>query len=141
MAVDREKLPQFSAMSTAERRQSMPPLPSHDSRPQPRARSNKVLGDYTLAKTLGAGSMGKVKLATHNVSGEKVSPLFFSFHRLTPPSSPSKSSPASTPRRTRPSQTPPQSRPQRTPPRRSARSERPPSPCSSTTPTSAACGR
>lgn len=35
-------------------------------------RSNRILGDYTLSKTLGAGSMGKVKLATHNISGEKV---------------------------------------------------------------------
>ncbi|KAF8530212.1 Pkinase-domain-containing protein [Hysterangium stoloniferum] len=34
--------------------------------------SNKVLGDYTLSKTLGQGSMGKVKLAQHNVSGEKL---------------------------------------------------------------------
>lgn len=33
--------------------------------------SNRILGDYTLSKTLGAGSMGKVKLATHNVTGEK----------------------------------------------------------------------
>ena len=34
--------------------------------------SHRVLGDYTLSKTLGAGSMGKVKLAHHNVTGEKV---------------------------------------------------------------------
>ncbi|KAJ7218873.1 kinase-like domain-containing protein [Mycena haematopus] len=44
--------------------------------PPPRAhkpkRTNRVLGDYTLSKTLGAGSMGKVKLATHNISGEKL---------------------------------------------------------------------
>ncbi|KAF8151789.1 hypothetical protein B0H34DRAFT_664444 [Crassisporium funariophilum] len=32
---------------------------------------NRILGDYTLSKTLGAGSMGKVKLATHNITGEK----------------------------------------------------------------------
>jgi hypothetical protein len=37
-----------------------------------RSRTNRLLGDYTLSKTLGAGSMGKVKLATHNVTGEKV---------------------------------------------------------------------
>ena len=36
--------------------------------------SNRILGDYTLSKTLGAGSMGKVKLAHHNVTGEKVRP-------------------------------------------------------------------
>ncbi|KAI8977805.1 Pkinase-domain-containing protein [Trametes punicea] len=33
----------------------------------------RILGDYTLSKTLGAGSMGKVKLAHHNITGEKVS--------------------------------------------------------------------
>ncbi|KAH6902573.1 CAMK/CAMKL/Kin1 protein kinase [Coprinopsis sp. MPI-PUGE-AT-0042] len=36
------------------------------------SRSNRVLGDYTLSKTLGAGSMGKVKLAVHNITGEKL---------------------------------------------------------------------
>lgn len=40
---------------------------------QPKQRTtNRILGDYTLSKTLGAGSMGKVKLAHHNVTGEKV---------------------------------------------------------------------
>lgn len=39
-----------------------------------KARSGtRILGDYTLSKTLGAGSMGKVKLAHHNITGEKVS--------------------------------------------------------------------
>lgn len=52
--------------------------------------TNRILGDYTLSKTLGAGSMGKVKLAHHNVTGEKVCALslplislllsLFSFH-------------------------------------------------------------
>ena len=43
------------------------------------SRSNRILGDYTLTKTLGAGSMGKVKLATHNLTGEQVS--FVDFRR------------------------------------------------------------
>jgi hypothetical protein len=34
--------------------------------------SHKNVGDYTLGKTLGQGSMGKVKLAVHNQTGEKV---------------------------------------------------------------------
>ncbi|KZV66106.1 Pkinase-domain-containing protein [Peniophora sp. CONT] len=34
--------------------------------------TNRILGDYTLSKTLGAGSMGKVKLAHHNGTGEKL---------------------------------------------------------------------
>ncbi|KAH7886474.1 hypothetical protein F5I97DRAFT_1936203 [Phlebopus sp. FC_14] len=33
--------------------------------------SNRILGDYTLTKTLGAGSMGKVKLAIHNITDDK----------------------------------------------------------------------
>lgn len=42
--------------------------------------SGRILGDYTLSKTLGAGSMGKVKLATHNITGEKVRfPASFSY--------------------------------------------------------------
>jgi serine/threonine protein kinase KIN1/2 len=38
--------------------------------------SNRILGDYTLSKTLGAGSMGKVKLAHHSVSDETASTYF-----------------------------------------------------------------
>ncbi|KAF8329805.1 uncharacterized protein EI90DRAFT_2996982 [Cantharellus anzutake] len=34
--------------------------------------SGKLLGMYTLTKTLGAGSMGKVKLAINNVNGEQL---------------------------------------------------------------------
>jgi hypothetical protein len=32
----------------------------------------KQVGDWILGKTLGAGSMGKVKLATHQYTREKV---------------------------------------------------------------------
>jgi len=46
------------------------------------SRSNRILGDYTLSKTLGAGSMGKVKLATHNVTGEKACRCFSVFSSL-----------------------------------------------------------
>lgn len=35
----------------------------------------RVIGNYSLGKTLGAGSMGKVKLAYHNQTGEKVCSL------------------------------------------------------------------
>jgi hypothetical protein len=46
---------------------------SHD-RPEeaPRVKPRKVIGNFTLTNTLGAGSMGKVKLGVHNITGEKV---------------------------------------------------------------------
>ncbi|KAJ7709205.1 hypothetical protein B0H14DRAFT_3525222 [Mycena olivaceomarginata] len=48
------------------------PTPARARQPSSSKRSNRILGDYTLSKTLGAGSMGKVKLATHNITGEKL---------------------------------------------------------------------
>ncbi|KAJ7140057.1 hypothetical protein C8R43DRAFT_1018800 [Mycena crocata] len=66
-------------MSSRARPASMPPASKEqeaDTRTRPPSsgtkRSNRILGDYTLSKTLGAGSMGKVKLATHNITGEKL---------------------------------------------------------------------
>lgn len=32
----------------------------------------RVIGNFTLINTLGSGSMGKVRLAVHNITGEKV---------------------------------------------------------------------
>ncbi|KAI0922430.1 hypothetical protein AcV7_005966 [Taiwanofungus camphoratus] len=46
--------------------------------------TNRILGDYTLSKTLGAGSMGKVKLAHHSLTGEKLAVKILP--RATPPS-------------------------------------------------------
>ncbi|CAI2182850.1 17886_t:CDS:2 [Funneliformis geosporum] len=37
-----------------------------------KVKPKKVLGNYTLTKTLGAGSMGKVKLAVHSLTGDKL---------------------------------------------------------------------
>lgn len=39
-------------------------------------RSRRVLGEWTMSKTLGAGSMGKVKLGISSVTGEKVRVVF-----------------------------------------------------------------
>ncbi|KAG5730333.1 hypothetical protein E4T56_gene11721 [Termitomyces sp. T112] len=78
-----------SSSSRKPRPVSMPPSPqslppqSHEPEPDPtpsrrtpsasrHSRSNRILGDYVLSKTLGAGSMGKVKLATHSATGEKL---------------------------------------------------------------------
>ncbi|KAK7039391.1 Non-specific serine/threonine protein kinase [Favolaschia claudopus] len=57
----------------------IPPPRSHKPK-----RTNRVLGDYTLSKTLGAGSMGKVKLATHNISGEKLAVKILPRARINP---------------------------------------------------------
>ncbi|KAG6810693.1 hypothetical protein H0H92_010718 [Tricholoma furcatifolium] len=46
--------------------------PPRRSSTKPSTRSNRILNDYILSKTLGAGSMGKVKLATHSTTGEKL---------------------------------------------------------------------
>ena len=118
-----------------------------------RRTSNRVLGDYTLSKTLGAGSMGKVKLAHHNISGEKVrccccvSWAGVVLSNLTAYcSSLSRSSHASLRRVPAVSQHPPTrrrrpSKPPRMLPKRLAHSEKRPSPCSSTIRTYAACAR
>lgn len=71
--------PSYSGTSSERPRQYVEqPLASsqrHSQRglePPKQRTTNRILGDYTLSKTLGAGSMGKVKLAHHNVTGEKV---------------------------------------------------------------------
>ena len=43
--------------------------------PSTSTRSRRVLGEYQMTKTLGAGSMGKVKLGVSGISGEKVKTL------------------------------------------------------------------
>ncbi len=112
--------------------------------------SHRILGDYTLSKTLGAGSMGKVKLAHHNVTGEKVrlrplsrfpndtysvslfqSSLSRSYREYTQGAAPSKRAA----RKQQPS------RPRKMPRRRFERCAKLRFRCSSTTRTSAACAR
>jgi carbon catabolite-derepressing protein kinase len=46
------------------------------------SKANQRLGQYTLLKTLGEGSFGKVKLATHRVSGQKVALKIINRKRL-----------------------------------------------------------
>jgi carbon catabolite-derepressing protein kinase len=45
-------------------------------------RANQRLGQYTIVRTLGEGSFGKVKLATHQVSGQKVALKIINRKRL-----------------------------------------------------------
>ncbi|KAI9025086.1 hypothetical protein CLU79DRAFT_746222 [Phycomyces nitens] len=46
------------------------PLKSESSREKPKPR--RVIGNFTLVNTLGSGSMGKVRLAVHNITGDKL---------------------------------------------------------------------
>ncbi|EJD36446.1 Pkinase-domain-containing protein [Auricularia subglabra TFB-10046 SS5] len=62
----------MSSTTTTAREQ--PARASVDAGSQDQRQSSRVrlIGDYALGKTLGAGSMGKVKLAHHIVTGERV---------------------------------------------------------------------
>lgn len=53
---------------------TLPPPPPLQQQPlpKPKSRVKKVLGLWKLGKTLGRGSMGKVKMALNVVTGEKV---------------------------------------------------------------------
>ena len=46
------------------------------------SKANQRLGQYTIVRTLGEGSFGKVKLATHQVSGQKVALKIINRKRL-----------------------------------------------------------
>jgi carbon catabolite-derepressing protein kinase len=84
-AIDNEDLEELSISITSSNRRtpsrppdfSHPPVPSGPTAvPEARtgrdSRTSQRLGQYTIVKTLGEGSFGKVKLATHQVSGQKV---------------------------------------------------------------------
>ena len=49
-----------------------PIIAVHDTKTKADRKAIQRLGQYTIVKTLGEGSFGKVKLATHQVSGQKV---------------------------------------------------------------------
>lgn len=52
---------------------------SHHSRDHHRSAPLKAIGNYSFQQSLGKGSMGKVKLGVHNVTGEKVYRLINQF--------------------------------------------------------------
>jgi carbon catabolite-derepressing protein kinase len=55
------------------KRQPVDPKPSTSAQQrQEKERTNQRLGQYRIEKTLGEGSFGKVKLAVHQISGQKV---------------------------------------------------------------------
>jgi carbon catabolite-derepressing protein kinase len=64
---------------------SEPPVPPTTVMQESKSRDSKAsqrLGQYTIVKTLGEGSFGKVKLATHQVSGQKVALKIINRKRL-----------------------------------------------------------
>ncbi|KAI9823176.1 MAG: Protein kinase [Thelocarpon impressellum] len=56
--------------------------PDKASDPPAQTRTTQRLGQYTVIKTLGEGSFGKVKLAVHQVSGQKVALKIISRRKL-----------------------------------------------------------
>ncbi|OCK81401.1 Pkinase-domain-containing protein [Lepidopterella palustris CBS 459.81] len=76
--------PRRSSAKPPEHRDGRAPL-AQERRPEPTStmqRTNQRLGQYTIVKTLGEGSFGKVKLAVHQVSGQKVALKIISRRKL-----------------------------------------------------------
>ena len=83
-AIDQEELEGLSISITPNNRRSSTRAPDFQDAPAPPTalresatgrsdiRTSQRLGQYTIVKTLGEGSFGKVKLAVHQVSGQKV---------------------------------------------------------------------
>jgi len=61
---------------------SVQPAPTPQPRSEAVQRTAQRLGQYTIVKTLGEGSFGKVKLAVHQVSGQKVALKIISRRKL-----------------------------------------------------------
>ena len=57
-------------------------VPDRSAGAQAQSRPSQRLGQYTVIKTLGEGSFGKVKLAVHQVSGQKVALKIISRKKL-----------------------------------------------------------
>jgi carbon catabolite-derepressing protein kinase len=95
-AIDNEDLEELSISMPAPRRGGASTTKAVDfSQAQPTAqptaaqetrskdsKANQRLGQYTIVKTLGEGSFGKVKLATHQVSGDPVALKIINRKRL-----------------------------------------------------------
>lgn len=62
-----------------------PPKNRHHARKsgkKPRENKSKSIGHYLIGKTIGEGTFGKVKLGTHNVTGEKVAVKILEKHKI-----------------------------------------------------------
>jgi hypothetical protein len=71
------ELPPYAALDEADtpnrKSISRPASASRRSISSDRTKPRRVIGNYTLINTLGSGSMGKVRLAVHNITGDKAS--------------------------------------------------------------------
>ena len=77
--------PRRSSTRPPESRDGRDPPHAQERRPEPTSsmqRTSQRLGQYTIVKTLGEGSFGKVKLAVHQVSGQKVALKIISRRKL-----------------------------------------------------------
>lgn len=63
-------------------RSTQPSAAAQQRAEQVKERTNGRLGQYTIVRTLGEGSFGKVKLAVHQVSGQKVALKIISRRKL-----------------------------------------------------------
>ncbi|KAL8859006.1 MAG: hypothetical protein Q9178_004487 [Gyalolechia marmorata] len=88
---DEELSMSLSSPSDRRNHRTPPTKPSHDESSQPASQSNDLptggragqrLGHYTVKKTLGEGSFGKVKLAVHRISGQEVALKIISRKKL-----------------------------------------------------------
>ena len=75
--------PRRSAARPSDMASPAPPtVVAHDPKAKADAKTTQRLGQYTIVRTLGEGSFGKVKLATHQVSGQKVALKIINRKRL-----------------------------------------------------------
>ena len=93
-AIDNEDLEELSISMPAQRRGAGAKAQDHAVAPPTAlgtavqeskskdSKANQRLGQYTIVRTLGEGSFGKVKLATHQVSGQKVALKIINRKRL-----------------------------------------------------------
>jgi carbon catabolite-derepressing protein kinase len=92
-AIDNEDLEELSISMPGQRRggpsttkavdlADAPPTALNTVMEVSKSKANQRLGQYTIVRTLGEGSFGKVKLATHQVSGQKVALKIINRKRL-----------------------------------------------------------
>jgi 5'-AMP-activated protein kinase catalytic alpha subunit len=59
------------------------PTVKADVTPTTEGKARKSIGNYSIEKSIGEGTFGKVKLGTHNITGEKVAIKILEKDRIT----------------------------------------------------------